>query len=87
MPEISRFYGIRITLNWRDHNPPHFHAMYGSDEALIEFSPTIGVLRGSLPRTAMNLCLQWAELHREELLVAWNHAKMRRPVGRIAPLD
>lgn len=29
MPEISLFYGIRITMNWSDHNPPHFHAEYG----------------------------------------------------------
>ncbi len=29
MPEISRFFGIFITLNFNDHNPPHFHAKYG----------------------------------------------------------
>ena len=29
MPEISRFYGIVITMYWNDHNPPHFHARYG----------------------------------------------------------
>ena len=28
MPEISRFYGIAITMNFREHNPPHFHATY-----------------------------------------------------------
>ncbi len=54
MPELSRFYGIRITLNWADHNPPHFHAEYGDFEAPIQFSPMIGIL----PRTALNLCLQ-----------------------------
>jgi len=33
MPEISRFYGIVIRMFYDDHNPPHFHAFYGSDEA------------------------------------------------------
>jgi len=25
MPEISLFYGIRVTMYYDDHNPPHFH--------------------------------------------------------------
>lgn len=25
MPEISLFYGIRVTMYYTDHNPPHFH--------------------------------------------------------------
>ena len=29
MPEISRFYGIVIRMYHNDHNPPHFHAIYG----------------------------------------------------------
>ena len=29
MPEISLFYGIRITMNWNEHNPPHFHSEEG----------------------------------------------------------
>lgn len=28
MPEISLFYGIRVTMYYRDHMPPHFHAEY-----------------------------------------------------------
>lgn len=26
MPEISRFLGISITMYFKDHVPPHFHA-------------------------------------------------------------
>ena len=33
MPEISRFLGIVIKMFFDDHNPPHFHAEYGSDRA------------------------------------------------------
>jgi hypothetical protein len=35
MPELCRFYGVRIKMYYDDHNPPHFHAEYGGDEALI----------------------------------------------------
>jgi len=35
MPQISRFFGIIISMYFEDHNPPHFHAQYGDDECLI----------------------------------------------------
>ena len=37
-PTISRFYGIRIYINFREHNPPHFHAAYGDFEAAFNMS-------------------------------------------------
>jgi hypothetical protein len=46
MPEISVFYGIRITMYYRDHQPPHFHAEYGDDEELIVIS-TLATYAGS----------------------------------------
>ncbi len=38
MPEISRFYGIIIRMYYDDHNPPHFHALYGDDEAWVNIN-------------------------------------------------
>jgi len=38
MPELARFFGIIIYMNWRDHNPPHFHASYGDHEALVSLN-------------------------------------------------
>lgn len=29
MPRISEFFGIFIYFYFEDHNPPHFHAIYG----------------------------------------------------------
>jgi hypothetical protein len=54
MPTISVFYGIVIQMFWRDHAPPHFHALYAEYEALIDLRD-FRVIRGSLPRTAMAL--------------------------------
>ncbi|MDR1184503.1 MAG: DUF4160 domain-containing protein [Coriobacteriales bacterium] len=35
MPEISLFYGIKVTMNWNEHNPPHFHVDYSGHKTLI----------------------------------------------------
>ena len=34
-PRLAEFYGIVIYMYWRDHNPPHFHALYGGTEAQV----------------------------------------------------
>lgn len=38
MPTICMFRGIKIYINWREHQPPHFHAKYGSDEVLVSIN-------------------------------------------------
>ena len=35
MPEVCRFYGIVISIYYNDHGPPHFHARYGDNQAVI----------------------------------------------------
>lgn len=35
MPEIALFYGIRVTMYYDDHNPPHFHAEYNGNKAIV----------------------------------------------------
>lgn len=85
MPEISRFFGIIITMYWRDHNPPHFHASYGNDEALITMNGE--VYSGSLPRRALSLVREWLAIHRQELLDNWENAQKREPMRSIEPLE
>ena len=85
MPELSRFFGIIITMYWRDHNPPHFHASYGSDEALITMNGE--VYSGSLPRRALSLVREWLAMHRQELLNNWENAQKREPMQSIEPLE
>jgi len=58
MPELSRFFGIIIRMFYSDHEPAHFHAIYGEYEALIEIE-TLLVFRGSLPRRALALVFEW----------------------------
>ncbi len=48
MPELSRFYGIVVRMFFNDHAPPHFHAYYGSDEALFAIE-TLSLIATRLP--------------------------------------
>jgi hypothetical protein len=66
MPEISRFLGIVIGIFPRDHEPAHFHAVYGGYQIIIEIET--GVIRGDFPKRALKHVLEWADLHRNELL-------------------
>lgn len=85
MPRLSEFYGIVVYMYWKDHQPPHFHAMYGEDEVLVRIDDAT-VLVGSLPRTAARLVKEWAELCRPELLSNWDRAQASTPLVPIKPL-
>ena len=85
MPTISVFYGIVIQMFWRDHGPPHFHALYGEHEATVEIRE-LRVLRGSLPPRAMALVLEWATDRQDNLLEDWELCIQRQPLKPIRPL-
>lgn len=85
MPEISLFRGIRITMYYNDHNPPRFHATYGSYKCLIDILNGC-VMQGFLPARQLKLVLAWNELHRDELMQNWELAKENRSLNQIIPL-
>jgi hypothetical protein len=86
MPRISQFYGIAVYMYYRDHAPPHFHAIYAEHEAEIEIA-TAAILEGKLPRKARSLVTEWAEAHREELQRNWDLARAGQPLEAIEPLE
>lgn len=84
MPEICRFHGIVVRMYPGDHAPPHFHALHGDDEVLMDIDG-LAVLRGRLPPHARKLVTEWAALRQAELREAWERAQRLEPPGRIAP--
>jgi len=86
MPEISRFFGIIITMNFKDHNPPHLHAEYGEYEAVFDFQ-TNTIIEGNLPKTAIKLVKNWINLHKVELLENWNLMRESIHPIKITPLE
>jgi hypothetical protein len=85
MPEISRFLGIVIGMFYREHGPPHFHAVYGEHKITVEIET--GKIAGRFPNRALGLVLEWHAQHKEELLKQWELARQGKPLDRIAPLE
>ena len=66
--------------------PPHFHASYGGDDAVVGID-SLALLHGRLPPRAQGLVVEWASLRQVELREAWDLAKRLELPGRISPLE
>jgi hypothetical protein len=87
MPEISRFFGIVISMHAKDHLPPHFHAKYGDYRAIITIK-TGELLDGTMSRRALRLIQDWVELHQDELLANFEESQKDNPnLRKIASLE
>jgi hypothetical protein len=70
---------------YREHGVAHFHAVYGEHEISVEVES--GAVHGSFPPRALRHVLEWAALHKAELLANWELAREGKPLNRIAPLE
>jgi len=86
VPEISRFFGIVVSMYYREHPPPHFHVRYGGDKALIGIE-SFTLLQGRLTPRVLGLVVEWASLHRDELLEDWKLAEQQEALKPIPPLE
>ncbi len=85
MPQISCFLGIIIRMFFKEHNLPHFHAIYGGNEALININK-LEVMEGYLPPRVLGLVIEWAALNQQALTTNWERARKGEPLLSIAPL-
>jgi len=86
MPTISYFFGISIYMFYKDHDPPHFHAVYNEYGGALDIM-TGELIRGQLPARVLRLVREWAVDHSDELLADWERARGRGDLRRIAPLE
>jgi hypothetical protein len=84
VPELSRFYGIVVFMNYNDHDPPHFHARYQEQEVSVEIQS--GIVQGTMSKRALKMLIEWLEQHQAELADNWQRARERRPLQKIPPL-
>ena len=84
MPQISRFYGIIILMNFHDHLPPHFHAWYNEYKIIVNIED--GEVNGNMPARALRLILEWWEKNKEVLMETWDMAQSGIHLNPIAPL-
>jgi uncharacterized protein DUF4160 len=86
MPELSRFFGIVIGVFYREHGRPHFHAVYGEFEGVIDIE-TGEVITGELPKRALALVSEWRDAHIPELKENWELARQHKELKKISPLE
>lgn len=72
MPVIARFYGMIIKMYFQqsEHNPPHFHVVYGEYIGIIDIQ-TLEMLEGDLPNKALAMIKEWASEYQAELMKIW----------------
>ena len=86
MPVISRFFGIVVRMYYDEHNPPHIHAEYRNNKAVIDFRGNI--LKGDLKsRTATRLIREWIDIRHSDLEEDWNLAQSGNKIREIEPLN
>ncbi len=86
MPEISRFYGMVITMYYNDHNPPHFHVKHGRQRCLVSIEEP-KLLEGDLSRRALRMVVEWARQNKVGLSENWILARSDQPLNKIEPLE
>lgn len=74
MPELSRFFGIVISM-YRElggrHHDPHIHADYAGAKAVFHIE-TAALIEGTFPTKEQKLVEAWIEIHQAELLANWH---------------
>ncbi|MFN8492320.1 MAG: DUF4160 domain-containing protein [Caldilineaceae bacterium] len=88
MPEVSRFFGIVITMYpeaGERHNTPHFHVRYSGQRATLAIESG-DILAGALPRAQLRLVQAWVELRRSELTANWQLLMVGGAPHKIPPL-
>ena len=64
MPVIKHFAACRVSVNPKDHNPPHFHVrMNDGREAWVAIA-TLEILHGKVSVREIADVLDWAEANR-----------------------
>jgi hypothetical protein len=84
MAELTRFFGIIISMFGSDHNPPHIHVRYGDFETIITIQNEI--VKGEMPARILKLVLTWIDLHKDELIENWVNAQKGLELNKIEPL-
>jgi hypothetical protein len=85
MPRISFFFGIAVWMYYDEHSPPHLHAEFQGNWAVLDFQGN--VLRGGLgSRTALRLAREWIDLRAAQLGQDWELALSGQKLMNIEPL-
>ncbi|WP_029009283.1 DUF4160 domain-containing protein [Azospirillum halopraeferens] len=78
MGKLATIGTVRIIVQGRDHNPPHFHVKGPGVNALVRIDP-VAVLRGSVPSGLWAEIAAWAVANRATLVAEWTRCNPEAP--------
>lgn len=80
-PQINTgdFDGMVISMNFSEHNPPHFHVDFQGQKVVVDIREG-AITKGSLPRRQALALLAWVEQHRETLMWNWDHPEAMKKI-------
>ena len=89
MPIISQFYGIIISMHYREndkHKLQHLHAEYGDFDAVFDLDSNI--ISGKMPNKQQKMIQAWILIHQEELKALWKIVESKMGDGwfKVEPL-
>ncbi len=73
-------------MYFRDHEPAHFHAIYGDYGAMVSIDSG-EVLSGKLPPRVSGLVKEWSLVNKELLLKNWEISKGNGDFIQVPPLE
>ncbi len=82
MPTVASFLGIAIRMFFKEHPPPHFHAIYQGKKARILIE-TGELLDGELPPAQRRILKAWTFERQVELMDNWQRARDGDALERI----
>ncbi|GBU21682.1 hypothetical protein R80B4_01582 [Fibrobacteres bacterium R8-0-B4] len=72
-------------MHFDDHNPPNFHVKYNDYRAFVSIRDLV-VLGGELPFPVLKPVMEWAEMHKDELMKNWEMIRKTGKCFKIEPL-
>lgn len=82
MPTVAVIDGVKIMVYANEHPPPHFHAKYAENQAVIDID-AMKLTEGFLPAVKRRKVLEWAMTRRDKLLNAFQAASAHEKVEPI----
>jgi hypothetical protein len=82
---VTRVYGIVIAMYYKEHPPPHFHAIYGEFEITVNIKT--GVVKGEFPGNRLKYVTEWYAKNKDSLRKNWKKSRKNKPLDKIKGLE
>lgn len=86
LQEVSRFFGMVISMRYDEQMPPHFHVRYGEHRAIVALD-TMRLIDGFLSPRVLGFICEWSAVHRHALIRNWWRSMEGRSLLAVEPLD